>query len=160
VPPYADKLTEKLKQFNTEGCRHIEREEFYEAIVFLNEAEVTLEYAANCGKTIERSLIITTLHNEACIYQRMWELDKSADYLEAIIYNITSFLEGEEGLNLCEEILDDKSLESQKLAVMLQNKLKLISYYLQFCAVSSQLKRHENSLNAASKSLDILKEIC
>jgi hypothetical protein len=43
---------------------------------------------------------------------------------------------------------------------MLQNRLKLMSYYLQFCAVSSQLKRHENSLNAASKSLDILKEIC
>jgi hypothetical protein len=72
----------------------------------------------------------------------MWDLDKSADYLEAIIYNITSFLEGEDGFVLCEEILDDKSLESQKFAVVLQNKLKLISYYLQFCAVSSQLKRH------------------
>jgi hypothetical protein len=110
MPVDSDKLTEKLKYFNAEGCRCIEREEFYEAIVFLNEAEVTLEYAANCGKTIERSLIITTLHNEACIYQRIWELDKSADYLEAIIYNITSFLESEDGFPLCEEILDDKSI--------------------------------------------------
>ena len=46
------------------------------------------------------------------------------------------------------------------MAAALQSKLKLISYYLQFCAVSSQLKRHENSLNAASRSLDILKEVC
>ena len=46
------------------------------------------------------------------------------------------------------------------MGVVLQNKIKLIAYYLQFCAVNSQLKRHENSLNAASRSLDILKEIC
>ena len=42
----------------------------------------------------------------------------------------------------------------------MQNKLSLAAYYLQFCAVSSQNKNHENALSAAGKALDTLKEIC
>lgn len=57
-------------------------------------------------------------------------------------------------------MLDDKSPESFRLGVTLHSKLKLVCYYLEFCAVNSQLKRHENSLNAAARSLDILKEVC
>jgi hypothetical protein len=51
-----------------------------------------LEYAAGCGTTIDRALIVVTLHNQATVYQRIWELVRSADYIEAIIYNVTTFL--------------------------------------------------------------------
>lgn len=61
-------------------------------MVYLEQAEEILEYAAGCGRTIDRALIITTLHNQATVYQRLWELSRSADYIEAIIYNISSFL--------------------------------------------------------------------
>jgi hypothetical protein len=119
-----------------------------------------LEYAASCGRTIDRALILTILHNLACVYQRIWELEKSADYIEGIIYNITSFLESDDKAPLSEELLDDKSPDTQRLGATFHSKLRLVCYYLQFCAVNSQLKRHENSLNAASRSLDILKELC
>jgi hypothetical protein len=94
---------------NRRGCDCIAQQQFYEAIVFLNEAEGVLEYAAGCGRTIDRTLIIATLHNQACVYQRIWELNKSSDYLEAIIYNISSFLNGEAQSAFTPEITDHLS---------------------------------------------------
>lgn len=41
-------------------------------MIYFQEGEKILEYGASCGKTIDRSLIIATLQNEASVYQRMW----------------------------------------------------------------------------------------
>ena len=119
-----------------------------------------LEYAAGCGRTIDRTLIIATLHNQACVYQRIWELNKSSDYLEAIIYNISSFLNSEADAPFTPEITSSLSPQHHKLAAYLSSKLQLISYNLQFCAVSSQIKNHDNALKAAQKSLNWLKGYC
>ena len=59
----------------------INQENFHKAVIFLDEAEKILEYSASYGKTIDRNLIMTTLHNEACVYQRIWTLDKASNYL-------------------------------------------------------------------------------
>ena len=91
-PPNPEKFLLKLNELNAKGYSCIVNQEFYEAIVYLNEAEAILEYAASCGKTIDRNLILTALHNEACVYQRIWELPKSATYLEAITFNIATYL--------------------------------------------------------------------
>lgn len=40
--------------------------------MMLNEAERILEYAASCGKIIDRKLIISVLNNQACFYQKIW----------------------------------------------------------------------------------------
>lgn len=119
-----------------------------------------LEYAAECGRTIDSTLIIVTLHNQACVYQRIWELNKSMDYLEAIIYNISSFLQGEAQLAFTPDIANPLSPQHQKLATYLGSKLQLISYNLQFCAVSSQVKNHDSALKSAQKSLAWLKGFC
>ena len=37
---------------------------------------------------VEKRLIVLTLHNLACAYQRNWELEVCANYLEALIYNL------------------------------------------------------------------------
>lgn len=85
-------------------------------------------------------------------------MEKAGDYIEGIIYNIISYLEGER--------IDLTDIESQgeeeygRVSALMQNKLSLAAYYLQFCAVSSQNKNHENALSAAGKALDTLKEIC
>lgn len=91
---------------------------------------MTLEYAASCGRTIDRGLILATLHNLACVYQRIWELEKSADYIEGIIYNITSFLEGESKPQVTPALLDERTPESYQMALLLHNKQRLVSYYL------------------------------
>jgi hypothetical protein len=69
------------------------KEKYQEALIYLQEAEKLLEFAASCGKTIDRGLIIFTLQNEACIYQRLWELEKASNYLEAIIFNMNGYME-------------------------------------------------------------------
>jgi hypothetical protein len=53
----------KLKELNKEGIKSVEQEAFKEALVYLQEAEKILEYAASCGKTIDRALIVVTLQN-------------------------------------------------------------------------------------------------
>lgn len=61
-----------------------------EALVYLQEAERVLEYGASCGKTIDRNIIIATLHNEACCYYKEAELATAAKYIEAVIFNLKS----------------------------------------------------------------------
>ena len=80
-------------QYNAVGAELAGKEEFERGLVYLQEAEKILEYAASCGKTIDRFLIVATLHNEACLYQKLWELEKSCDYMEAIIYNMATYLD-------------------------------------------------------------------
>ncbi len=41
--------------------------------MFFDECEKNLEYAASCGKTIDRNLIIAILNNKAVAYQRLQE---------------------------------------------------------------------------------------
>ncbi len=60
---YLEKFSSKLIEMNSKGTDSIIKEDYYQAIVYLTEAESILEYAANYGKTIERTLILTTLHN-------------------------------------------------------------------------------------------------
>jgi hypothetical protein len=78
---------------NAKDSINIERAK--EALVYLTEAEKILEYAASCGKTIDKYIIISVLHNEACCYQKIWELEKCSQYLEALIFNFNSFMKSE-----------------------------------------------------------------
>ena len=68
------------------------RGEFESALIHLANSEKVLEYGANCGKIIDRKLIITVLHNEAFCYQRIGERLKALKYIEAINYNLRSHI--------------------------------------------------------------------
>lgn len=74
---------------NRKAVQEINYELYEEANVYLGEAEKNLEYAASCGLAIDRILIITTLKNLACGYQRLWELNTCYDYMEALIFNLS-----------------------------------------------------------------------
>lgn len=55
----------------------------------MEEAEKLLEAAVNsANKKIDRVYIVCTLQNEACAYQRLWELERSVEYMEAVIHNL------------------------------------------------------------------------
>ena len=73
----------------------IEEEKYEQAVVYLASAEKSLQYAANCGKTIDRIIITTTLRNMSCIYQRLWELPMCLDYVEALMINLGCYLTDE-----------------------------------------------------------------
>ena len=65
-----DMYMEKLISYNREAKKLINDELTQEALIYLTEAERILEYGANCGKSIDRNIIITTLHNEACCFYK------------------------------------------------------------------------------------------
>jgi CII-binding regulator of phage lambda lysogenization HflD len=77
----------------------------------------------------------------------MWQLDKSSNYIEALIFNLNSRLKSEPSSPM--------SIYAQRERKL--SKLGLAEYYLQFCAVNSQLSNHSGALISARKSLDLLK---
>jgi hypothetical protein len=83
---------ETVRGLNLDAEVKINNNNSKEALMYLTQAESILEYAASCGKNIDRSLIISILHNEACAYQRTWDLPKCSNYLEALIFNMTQYL--------------------------------------------------------------------
>ena len=87
VHHYIEKFMGVVRKFNDEAKNKIDFELPQDALTYLAEAERILEYAASCGKNIDRNLIICILHNEACCYQKIWDLEKCSNYIEALIYN-------------------------------------------------------------------------
>jgi hypothetical protein len=94
-----------------------------------------LEYAAGCGKTIERWLITTILNNQACLLQRTSYFEQSANYLEAILFNINDFLEGAPTLPSPAQQMTDS-------ATFMERKMALALYHLRFCALTSHSKNN------------------
>jgi hypothetical protein len=63
-----------INELNTRGIECLTNEEHKEAMVYFSENERTLEYAASCGMALDRAAIVTTLHNLACVNQKLWDL--------------------------------------------------------------------------------------
>jgi hypothetical protein len=92
--------------------------------------------------SIDRTLIITTLKNLACVYQRLWELSPCYDYIEALVFNLSVQGEDYQKLLKSEQLKDRGSADYEKLSKIASIKLKLAITYLQFSALSSQLGKH------------------
>lgn len=123
-----------------------------EALVYLHEAERILEYAAGCGKTIDRFLITTTLQNEACAYQRLWKVEKACDYMEALVQNHRA------SLGSCGGSEEDSN--SNMVSNFISNRIDGVFYSLQYSAVNSQLGNHEESIAAVGEAIGMLKAVC
>lgn len=83
------------------------------------------------------------LHNEANCYQNLWQLDQCSNYIEALIFNLNS--------------RRNSVPSSPAPAFFRESKLGLAQYYLQFCAVNSQLGNHSGALISARKSLHLIR---
>ena len=73
---------------------------FVEALIYFEEAEKLLEYAASCGKSLDRDIILTILNNKAFIFRNSWNLDQSLRYVEAIIFNLKEFIDLKENVEI------------------------------------------------------------
>lgn len=122
-------------------------EKWEQALVYLESAELILESGSEKGHLTDHCLVQCILHNQAGCYQNMWQLDKSSNYIEALIFNLNSRLKSEPSSPM--------SIYAQRERKL--SKLGLAEYYLQFCAVNSQLSNHSGALISARKSLDLLK---
>ena len=89
------------------------------------------------------------LNNQACLLQRTSFFEQSANYLEAIIFNITDFLEG----------ASSPTQQTTDGAIFMERKMALSLYHLRFCALSSHSKNNELALKSARTALTLLKEL-
>jgi hypothetical protein len=85
-----------------------------------------LEYCANCGKTIDRFLIVSTLRNEAVAYLRLHQLNKAYDYMEAVLWNMGTYLNPSSAF----EVAKPQSRCYKQLAPMAYKKLSIAVYSL------------------------------
>lgn len=138
------------------------------------QGEKILEYAASCGKNIDRNLILSVIHNEAYGYQRMWELPKCSNYLEAVIYNMYGKFSAVETPISFHPSLEEDGFPIYDIAMQStinpsdlrflrridnNQKMKLCKYHLQFSAVNSQLKNHRKAADSSNSALTLIKEI-
>ena len=80
--------------------------------------------------------------------------------MEAIIYNLNSYIRSLQPVQFNESLKEKKSSNHINLNNYISRKLDGVFYYLQFSAVSSQITEHQNSINSANEALDMLKIIC
>jgi hypothetical protein len=84
----------------------------------------------------------TCHYNLACIYQKIWKNQECCTHIERSIE--------------CQEL--DISLCKNDLE-RISRKIELIRCYLQYCAVLSQLGRHDRSLEVSKRIICSEKEI-
>ena len=102
---------------------------------------------------------MSVLHNEAYGFQRLWELNKCSNYIEALIFNInakfstcnTPIAGIDPNIDSSSNTFDTKLRSAPSSDILLvrrlepNEKIRLAKYYLQFAAVNSQLKNHRKA---------------
>lgn len=110
---------------------------------------------------IDRNLIVCVLHNEGVAYQRIWAIDKCSKYVEGAIYNIETSLkqdtEAYSAVTFTEPSLSPAQLEM--VCSVMRRKQSLAQYYLQYCALMSQLKNHSLALTSSFKAMALMKDL-
>ena len=86
------KFHSALDLLNNQAIKKMQCEGFDDALNKLSEADQILDYAVNSGKTINKALIKTILHNKACVFQGSYDLPQLNRHLEAILYNYSCTL--------------------------------------------------------------------
>lgn len=137
--------------------KEIRGECYDEAIVYLEEAERSLEYAANCALSIDRTLITTTLLNLACSHQRLWDLAVCYNYKEAFLSNLQESLKYAQPLEFTSSLKDKSSSQYINLCRTLKIKQGIAVSFLRFSALSSQLENHTEAKSSVNKALSELK---
>ena len=110
-------------------------------------------------------MIVCVLHNEACCYQKLWELDKCSNYIEALIFNVSSFLktntpsprDAEDYIKTSASLTSH--LRERLYGKSFSHRAQLFRYHLQFCAINSQLRNHKGALISGRRAISIMKDI-
>ena len=103
------------------------------------------------GRDVDRNLIIVTMYNCACAFQRQGKMEKCVNYLDAAIFNIekkvTNFQQVDMDLSLTKKLSEQEktsqvtykqiSLASKMMKLRFQTKM-----HLQLCAALSQINEY------------------
>ncbi|CAD8076454.1 unnamed protein product [Paramecium primaurelia] len=148
-----DSFMQQINILNEQATVKIKQQKHKEALKLLQQSEQMLEFAASCGRVIDRNLIIIILYNQACAYQCQWILDKCSKYLDGVIYNM------EIGIKEDEQDLQTLSNVQEKQAQLIKRQAFLVKAYLQYTAILSQLGKHKQALLNSQKAAQTMREL-
>ena len=143
----------KLKDINSKCVDLIFEEKTKKSLECLKKLESFLEGAVIDNKIlIPKKYIIIVLHNIACCFQKLKDLNKTILYLEALIYHFDVSLEKKYKISINSEYFDSL-IKSQNYFYDKKNLGDLIlelrfcaKFHIQMSVVLSQAKRHVDSL--------------
>ncbi|CAD8183154.1 unnamed protein product [Paramecium octaurelia] len=153
TPVKLEQYMNQINQLNEQGVFKIKIQKYQEALLLLQQSEKMLEYAANCGKQIDRDLIIVILYNQASIYHCQWILSKSSFYLTGVIYNLSESLKDRDVNS------NTVTIQQESDATLVKKKSFLARASLQHTAILSQLGKHKQALLSARKAAEIMREV-
>ncbi|CAD8180633.1 unnamed protein product [Paramecium octaurelia] len=148
-----DSFMQQIHLLNEQATAKIKQQKHKEALKLLQQSEQMLEFAASCGRVIDRNLIIIILYNQACAYQCQWILDKCSKYLDGVIYNM------EIGIKEDEQDLQTLANVQEKQAQLIKRQAFLVKAYLQYTAILSQLGKHKQALINSQKAAQTMREL-
>ncbi|CAD8170855.1 unnamed protein product [Paramecium octaurelia] len=148
-----EQFMQQINYLNDQAVLKIKLQKFKEAMKLLQQSEQMLEYAASCGKTIDKNLIIVVLYNQACGYQCQWVLDKCSKYLSGVIYNMEECMKEEE------QETNNLASTQESDASLVKSKAFLARTLLQHTAILSQLGKHKLALQSARKAASTMREV-
>ncbi|CAD8199241.1 unnamed protein product [Paramecium pentaurelia] len=148
-----DSFMQQINLLNEQATAKIKQQKHKEALKLLQQSEQMLEFAASCGRVIDRNLIIIILYNQACAYQCQWILDKCSKYLDGVIYNM------EIGIKEDEQDLQTLTNVQEKQAQLIKRQAFLVKAYLQYTAILSQLGKHKQALINSQKAAQTMREL-
>ncbi|CAD8190390.1 unnamed protein product [Paramecium octaurelia] len=149
----SDSLMQQINLLNEQATVKIKQQKYKEALKLLQQSEQMLEFAASCGRVIDRNLIIIILYNQACTYQCQWVLDKCSKYLDGVIYNMELAIKEDE------QDLENLASAQEKQAQLVKRYTFLAKAYLQYTAILSQLGKHNKALINSQKAASIMREL-
>ncbi|CAD8090588.1 unnamed protein product [Paramecium primaurelia] len=149
----SDSFMQQINQLNEQSIVKIKQQKYKEALKLLQQSEQMLEFAASCGKVIDRNLIIIILYNQACTYQCQWVLDKCSKYLDSVIYNMELAIKEDE------QDLENFVSVQEKQAQLVKRQTFLAKAYLQYTAILSQMGKHNKALINSQKAASIMREL-
>ncbi|CAK94204.1 unnamed protein product (macronuclear) [Paramecium tetraurelia] len=168
-----DSFMQQINLLNEQATAKIKQQKHKEALKLLQQSEQMLEFAASCGRVIDRNLIIIILYNQACAYQCQWILDKCSKYLDGVIYNMEIGIKEDEqdlqtlaniglfGQSLftiycnTESIRKQALINSQKAAQTMRELFKIAnSFYQQWLQVNGSQETATTSQSIVSMRND------
>ena len=132
-------LFKLLDTLRTESILKFKRHEYKNALGLLKKSEKLLETVMTQDGSIKYDEVLLTLHNLAFCYQKLGDLPKSAAYLEACIYNASTF-------NVFDNGFSD-------LHAKIKKDLYLSKTHIQLCSVFSELQDHKQAAIQSKKAL-------
>ncbi|CAK85603.1 unnamed protein product (macronuclear) [Paramecium tetraurelia] len=153
TPAQLEQYMKQINQLNEQGVFKIKLQKYQEALLLLQQSEKMLEYAANCGKQIDRDLIIVILYNQASIYHCQWILSKCSFYLTGVIYNLNESVKDKDVISI------NVTNQQENDSTLVKKKSFLARASLQHTAILSQLGKHKQALQSARKAAEIMREV-